>query len=177
MGCALNSISSDENNSFLGTYSVYKRDFDAMQFQQSQLKRLYKLFLEIDEGQSGSIPVQKISEFFMLPHVPVLIRILNRADEQGRSSLPFNNMVVALWSICSLPDQFMGKLPPFNRLFSSYYCAVDYLFDLFDTDSKGRLSVQDLSLVIKEICSKNISTMRFLHTCTITLYHLIVHST
>lgn len=109
MGCAINSLSSDEYNSFLGIYIVYKRDFDAMGFGKNQMKQLFKLYLEIEGEQYESIPIVKIAQFFSLSDSSLLLRLLNRADEQGKSTLSFNNMVVALWNLCSLADQFIGK--------------------------------------------------------------------
>ena len=110
MGCTSCSLDSFDDNAFSGLYFAYKDDFSAMLLQEYESRKMYKIFVEMKndtEGDHSNVPISNVLDYFSLNNPAILRRLLAGID-LGRMFVTYRELVIAVWSICSLPEKFAG---------------------------------------------------------------------
>lgn len=129
MGCAA-------SVDFVNDYSPqWLAEFEALQFTKSELIKLEEIFEKIDDSADGQIDLIELLDFVDIKVCPFAKRTFAIFDEDQSGTIDFREFVLSLWNFCSCTDSSL-------RLFA---------FDLYDNDASGRIEVNEVELMLKEV--------------------------
>jgi serine/threonine-protein phosphatase 2B regulatory subunit len=113
----------------------YKRVYQAFQITPAELKKFHDLFAFFDTDHSGEIDLQEFFRHLDLGVTPFGDRIFHIMDEDGSGQIDFREFVMSLWNYCTLTSATL-------ELFA---------FDLYDKDSTGELSVEEVHQMLQDM--------------------------
>lgn len=109
--------------------------FDTFQIKGRELVRFYELFAMFDSDHSGEIDLQEFLKHLDVDMTPFGDRIFHIMDEDGSGQISFREFVMSLWNYCTLSTATL-------ELFA---------FDLYDRDSTGELSVEEVHQMLQDM--------------------------
>merc|ERR1711991_129040 len=116
-----------------------KKAFKAMNLDDADVDKFYKLYRKIDKDNGGYIDIQEFYRYFNLNRSPFADRIFQVMDGDGSKELDFLEFVVSLWNFCSLNR---GGL-------------ILFAFTLYDSDDSGELEMDELEKLLKDVYGVN----------------------
>lgn len=117
----------------------WRSDFEALQFKEQDIGRLYRIYNKIDEDKSGLIDYMEMLSFFDVDRTPFSKRVFTMFDEDGSGKLDFKEFVMSLWNYCTLGKDTL----------------ILFAFDIYDKDSSGEIEGKEVQQMLKEIYGKN----------------------
>jgi Ca2+-binding EF-hand superfamily protein len=103
MGCSNNVY--DRNPNIL----KWKREFEAIDFKEREIKSLLKVFQEIDLNNDGSIELLELLAYLDIEKTPFTYRIFQIFDTSKNNLIDFGEFALALWNYCTLDQSSLGK--------------------------------------------------------------------
>ena len=116
----------------------WQTEFEALALRDHEIYKMYKVYQKVDVDGSGSIELIELLTHIDIDRTPFAERIFSIFDEDGSGEIDFREFVLSLWNYCTLGKSILD-------LFS---------FDLYDRDSSGALSVQEIEGMCKDIYGK-----------------------
>ncbi|KAL0488271.1 serine/threonine-protein phosphatase 2B regulatory subunit [Acrasis kona] len=114
-------------------------------FNQKEIKRLYKRFKKLDKDGNGCITSD---EFFMIPELavnPLVKRVISIFDSNGDDSVNFKEFITALSVFNSRGDK---------------NAKLEFAFKVYDIDNDGFISNGELFKVLKMMVGNNLSDIQ-----------------
>jgi len=84
--------------------------FRALQLSQSDLKKIYKVFLTMDIDGSGTISLAELLAHLDLPRTAYTEKIFSIFDDDGSGAIDFREFVLSVWNYCTLTKVNLGAL-------------------------------------------------------------------
>lgn len=103
------------------------RQFKAMQFSNSDIRKLYDIFRAVDVDGSGSIALSELLTHIHLDRTPFTEKIFSIFDDDRSGEIDFKEFVMSLWNYCTLTKATLGThlyVPHNTCLRSSLYCPL-----------------------------------------------------
>lgn len=119
-----------------------KAQFDALQLSTHEIGQLYDKFLSIDSDRSGSVSVRELFAHLATEATYFRDRVFTLFDDDGSGKIDFREFVLSLWNYCTL----------------SKASLVMFAFDLYDTDSTGELSPEEIEGMLRDLYGKQAQT-------------------
>jgi hypothetical protein len=101
------------------------RQFQAMQFSQYEIRRLYNIFHQADMDGSGSIALAELLTHIDMERTAFTVKIFSIFDDDKSGEIDFKEFVMSLWNYCTLTKSTLGKDPYFQL--SSIYAWYEVL--------------------------------------------------
>lgn len=112
-----------------------KPQFDALQFTEQDIGRLYELFCILDRDHSGSLDLHEILVYFHMESNLFAEHSFRLFDEDQSGHIHFNEFVLAVWNYCTL----------------SHGTLVQFAFDIYDIDSSGSIAVPEVKQMLHDV--------------------------
>ena len=119
--------------------SEWRSDFEALQFKEQDIGRLYRIYNKIDGDKSGLIDYMEMLSFLDIERTPFSKRVFTMFDEDGSGKLDFKEFVMSLWNYCTLGKDTL----------------ILFAFDIYDKDSSGEIEGKEVHQMLNEIYGKN----------------------
>jgi hypothetical protein len=84
------------------------RQFQAMQFSKSEVRRLYEVFHAADVDGSGSIALAELLVHIDMERTPFTEKIFSIFDDDKSGEIDFKEFVLSLWNYCTLTKNTLG---------------------------------------------------------------------
>jgi len=124
---------------FEPTLLEWRSDFEALQFKENDIGRLYRIYNKIDEDRSGLIDYMEMLNYLDIERTPFSKRVFTMFDEDGSGKLDFKEFVMSLWNYCTLSKSTL----------------VLFAFDIYDKDSSGEIEGKEVQQMLLEIYGKS----------------------
>ena len=124
---------------FEPTLLEWRSDFEALQFKENDIGRLYRIYNKIDEDRSGLIDYMEMLNYLDIERTPFSKRVFTMFDEDGSGKLDFKEFVMSLWNYCTLSKSTL----------------VLFAFDIYDKDSSGEIEGKEVQQMLQEIYGKS----------------------
>jgi len=124
---------------FEPTLLEWRSDFEALQFKENDIGRLYRIYNKIDEDRSGLIDYIEMLNYLDIERTPFSKRVFTMFDEDGSGKLDFKEFVMSLWNYCTLSKSTL----------------VLFAFDIYDKDSSGEIEGKEVQQMLLEIYGKS----------------------
>ncbi len=111
----------------------WRKQFEAIQLNGNDIGKLYDVFLRVDEDKSGTIGLVEMLTLMDVENTAFSRRVFSIFDEDHSGKIDFREFVLALWNYCTLSPATLDK----------------FAFGLYDKDSSGNLSVNEIDVMIK----------------------------
>ncbi len=134
MGCTSSKLQAE----FLEPYKYndkilsWKPEFDVLCLSERDIGRLYKIFRKVDVDGSGEIELAELLVHMDVERTPFTQRVFSIFDEDGSGEIDFREFVLSLWNYCAL----------------SRATLVLFAFDLYDRDSSGAISCDEVNKMV-----------------------------
>lgn len=116
----------------------FKAQFDALLLSCTDVGQLYDLFNTIDTDRSGCVSVRELFANLSTEATYFRDRVFTLFDDDGSGKIDFREFVLSLWNYCTL----------------SKASLVMFAFDLYDTDSTGELSPEEIEGMLHDLYGK-----------------------
>ena len=116
----------------------WRSDFDALQFKEQDIGRLYRIYNLIDADKSGLIDYVEMLTYLSIERTAFSKRVFTMFDDDGSGKLDFREFVMSLWNYCTLSKDTL----------------VVFTFDIYDRDSSGEIEAKEVQQMLKEIYGK-----------------------
>jgi len=113
----------------------YRKTFEALRVNTSDVERIFHAFKEIDLDGSNSISIDEFFNHFELKRSKFSVRCFTIFDEDGSAELDFREFGVSLWNYCT-QDQL---------------ALISFAFDLYDLDNSGSIDIDELTQMLTEV--------------------------
>lgn len=113
--------------------------FEALQLSEREVSKLYRIFRKVDVDGSGQIELIELLVHIDIERTAFSERVFGIFDEDGSGEIDFREFVLALWNYCTLSRATLDL----------------FAFDLYDRDSSGLLSVEEIEKMCKDIYGRN----------------------
>lgn len=120
----------------------FKPQFDALLLSANEIGQLYEIFNSIDTDRSGSVSVRELFANLSTEATYFRDRVFTLFDDDGSGKIDFREFVLSLWNYCTL----------------SKASLVMFAFDLYDTDSTGELSPEEIEGMLFDLYGKQART-------------------
>ena len=108
----------------------------------SAMKKYLRLFMAIDKDQSGYITLIEWFVYMRLDHSKFVERAFAQMDinKEGESAqqLDVTEFFIGLVNFCFFPQTFLSR----------------YVFDLYDDDKNGSITIHELTSMVEDICGE-----------------------
>lgn len=115
------------------------------QFNDAEIKRLFRRFKKLDTDNSGALSVQEFLAIPELEHNPLVRRVVETFDSDSNGEVDFQEFITAL-SIFSTPQEEVKK--------------YEFTFKMYDCDHDGFISNKDLFQVLKAMVGGNLNDVQ-----------------
>lgn len=119
---------------------VWRVEFEALGLREPEVGKLLNVFKQIDRDSSGSVALTELLSFVGWNETPFALRIFCMFDQDNSGVIDFREFVVSLWNYCTLSNANLDI----------------FAFDLYDTDSSGELSIEEVDKMIREVYGSEI---------------------
>jgi len=121
---------------------LHKQDFEALLLRESDVGLLFKLFMQIDEDESGEVSMTELLTFLGLQQNKFAQSVFAIMDEDKSGQIDFREFVVAAWNYCTLSK---GTL-------------VMFAFDLYDDDHSGFIDGEEVEAMLRDVYGREFSS-------------------
>lgn len=120
----------------------FKSTFEALQLRRKEVARLYRIFTTYDEDKNGTISINEFMDHLRLGQTVFRDRVFSIFDSDRNGKVDFKEFVLALWNYCTLSRATLDL----------------FTFDLYDTDSTGELSNEEIFEMLHDLYGSGIAS-------------------
>jgi Ca2+-binding EF-hand superfamily protein len=152
MGCGGSNMESKVPQSWLDLFA-------AMRLTKSEVRQLYNIFRRVDLDGSGSVDIVELLTLFDIERTRFTEQVFTVFDSDGSGKVDFKEFVLAVWNYCTIGKASLGTTVPVYLLLlqdvSVMRCLSDiFTFDMYDRDKSGRLSLEEVHQMMRDIYGK-----------------------
>lgn len=113
----------------------FKTQFEALTLSSSDVHQLLRFFRRIDVDGSNTINIVELWTHLELEGSKFTDRIFSIFDEDNSGQIDFREFVLSVWNYCTLSKATLAL----------------FAFDLYDNDSNGELSPEEVERMLHDI--------------------------
>eukprot|EP00286_Rhodomonas_abbreviata_P015509 CAMPEP_0181330686 /NCGR_PEP_ID=MMETSP1101-20121128/24049_1 /TAXON_ID=46948 /ORGANISM="Rhodomonas abbreviata, Strain Caron Lab Isolate" /LENGTH=161 /DNA_ID=CAMNT_0023439993 /DNA_START=230 /DNA_END=712 /DNA_ORIENTATION=+ len=122
-------------------FQSWMAQFQAMKLTVNEVKKLHKMFTDVDVDGSGTIGLAELLAHIDMERTSFTRKIFSIFDEDNSGEIDFREFILSLWNYCTLTKATLQM----------------FAFDLYDVDGSGEMSGGEVAVMLKEVYgTKNI---------------------
>lgn len=90
-------------------FKEYMRQFQAMQLNKSEVRKLFNVFRVVDADGSGNVGLNEMLIHIQVENTPFSEKIFSIFDADRSGEIDFKEFVLALWNFCTLTKSTLGR--------------------------------------------------------------------
>mmetsp|Transcript_8514 Transcript_8514/g.11098 ORF Transcript_8514/g.11098 Transcript_8514/m.11098 type:complete len:514 (-) Transcript_8514:180-1721(-) len=123
---------------------AHKKTFHAMRLRKGEVKKLFYKFRKWDKKNQRKLDMENLTHFIDIDSHGLSVRVFKVFDESGDGFVDFLEFILGCWNYCTSSKQTLALLA----------------FDLYDSNTKGYMSVQDMEEMMKDFYGSNFRNNR-----------------